>query len=283
MVAELKAGRYYVNVHSPTNAGGEIRGQLLRMGEQLFRTTLSGANEVPAVTTTATGGVQVIVSADMTKVNCLGTFTGVTATAAHIHRAAAGMNGPVVIPFVLGTGTLSCTDSAITATNLADLTGGTINVSADNHGIIAGTGITGAIDYETGVVRARFGSWVIAAGNEDEIWFDPDGVVVLDGVPKVFKPAPVFADTVKYNAVAYSYLPLDADLIGLDPVRLPQDGRVPIFRMGDFAVIGHTETVGPFTASAGQVVGIRPPGSTAPERTSASAAPMSWRRRSENR
>ena len=123
-VADLKAGRSYVNVHSPTNPGGEVRGQLLRMGEQLFRTTLSGANEVPAVTTTATGGVQVIVSADMTKVNCLGTFTGVTATAAHLHRAAAGMNGPVVIPFVLGTGTVSCTDSAITATNLADLTGG---------------------------------------------------------------------------------------------------------------------------------------------------------------
>ncbi|WP_347252836.1 hypothetical protein [Dokdonella sp.] len=134
------------------------------------------------------------------------------------------------------------------------LTGGTINVSADNHGIIAGAGITGAIDYETGVVRARFGAWVVAAGNEGQIWFDPDGVVVLDGVPKVFKPAPVFADTIKYNAVAYSYLPLDADLIGLDPVRLPQDGRVPIFRMGDFAVIGHTETVGPLTASAGQVI-----------------------------
>jgi hypothetical protein len=123
-VADLKAGRYYVNVHSPANPGGEIRGQLLRTGEQLFRTSLAGANEVPPVTTTATGGVQVIVSADMTKVNCLGTFTGVTATVAHIHRAPAGMNGGVVIPFVVGTGTISCTDSAITTTNLADLTGG---------------------------------------------------------------------------------------------------------------------------------------------------------------
>ncbi len=123
-VAELKAGRYYVNVHSPANPAGEIRGQLLRTGEQLFRTALVGANEVPAVTTTATGGVQVIVSADMTKVNCLGTFTGVSATVAHIHRAPAGMNGAVVIPFVVGTGTISCTDSVITATNLADLTSG---------------------------------------------------------------------------------------------------------------------------------------------------------------
>src|SRR5690606_38560220 len=105
-----------------------------------------------------------------------------------------------------------------------------------------------------GVVRARFGAWVPAAGNENEIWFDPGGVVTMGGVASVFKPAPVFADTIKYNAVAYSYLPLDADLIGLDPVRLPQDGRVPIFRVGDFAVIGHTGRVGPLTASNGMTV-----------------------------
>lgn len=134
------------------------------------------------------------------------------------------------------------------------LTGGTLNVSADSNGVIAGDGITGRIDYETGVVRARFGAWVPAAGNENEIWFDPGGVVTMGGVASVFKPAPVFADTIKYNAVAYSYLPLDADLIGLDPVRLPQDGRVPIFRVGDFAVIGHTGRVGPLTASNGMTV-----------------------------
>jgi len=134
------------------------------------------------------------------------------------------------------------------------LTGGTINVSANNNGDITGTDVLGSIDYETGVVRVRFGSWVNAAGNEGQIWFDPDAVVTIDGTPKIFKPVPVFADTIKYNAVAYSYLPLNADVIGLDPVRLPQDGRVPIFRAGDFAVIGHTATVGPFTATSGQII-----------------------------
>ena len=134
------------------------------------------------------------------------------------------------------------------------LSGGTINVSANNNGDITGTDVLGSIDYETGVVRVRFGSWVVAAGNEGQSWYDPDAVVTIDGVSKIFKPVPVFADTIKYNAVAYSYLPLDADIIGLDPVRLPQDGRVPIFRAGDFAVIGHTATVGPLTATSGQVV-----------------------------
>ena len=134
------------------------------------------------------------------------------------------------------------------------LSGGTINVNANNNGDITGTDVVGTIDYETGVVRVRFGSWVVAAGNEGQSWYDPDAVITIDGVAKIFKPVPVFADTIKYNAVAYSYLPLDADIIGLDPVRLPQDGRVPIFRAGDFAVIGHTATVGPLTATSGQVV-----------------------------
>ena len=43
--------------------------------------------------------------------------------------------------------------------------------------------------------------------------------------------------------MAYSYLPLDAALLGIDPVRLPSDGRVPIFRPGGFAVVGHTGKV----------------------------------------
>ena len=130
------------------------------------------------------------------------------------------------------------------------LSGGTINVTADNNGTIAGAGVTGTIDYETGVVRVRFGAWVPAAGNEGQSWYDANAVV--NG--EIFRPVPVYADTIKYNAVAYSYLPLDADIIGLDPVRLPQDGRVPVFRAGDFAVVGHTGVVGPITVSNGQTV-----------------------------
>jgi hypothetical protein len=130
------------------------------------------------------------------------------------------------------------------------LTGGTLNVTADNNGLITGTDVSGSVDYATGVVRVRFGSWVAAAGNESQIWYNASAVV--DG--QIFKPVPVFADSIKYNAVAYSYLPLDADIIGLDPVRLPQDGRVPIFRTGDFVVIGHTANVGPLTVANNQVV-----------------------------
>ena len=115
--------------------------------------------------------------------------------------------------------------------------GGTQNVTAGIDGKIEATGINGSVDYETGLVRVRFGTTVTAAGNESEPWYAADRVGT-DG--KIFRPEPVAASSVRYSAVAYSYLPLDADLLGIDPVRLPSDGRVPIFRPGGFAVVGHT-------------------------------------------
>ncbi|GAA4331811.1 hypothetical protein GCM10023165_06110 [Variovorax defluvii] len=115
--------------------------------------------------------------------------------------------------------------------------GGTQSVTAGIDGKIEATGITGAVDYERGLVRLRFGRMVTAAGNESQPWFAAEGVG-SDG--KIFKPEPVAASSVRYSAVAYSYLPLDANLLGIDPVRLPSDGRVPIFRPGGFAVVGHT-------------------------------------------
>lgn len=115
--------------------------------------------------------------------------------------------------------------------------GGTQNVTAGIDGKIEATGINGSVDYETGRVAVRFGTTVTAAGNESEPWYAADRVGT-DG--KIFRPEPVAASSVRYSAVAYSYLPLDADLLGIDPVRLPSDGRVPIFRPGGFAVVGHT-------------------------------------------
>ena len=59
---------------------------------------LSGANEVPPVTTTGAGSGTVTVAADCT-VTARITVTGMSATAAHIHEGAAGANGPVIVPF----------------------------------------------------------------------------------------------------------------------------------------------------------------------------------------
>ena len=58
---------------------------------------LSGSQEVPAVTTSAQGEGTITVNDDHTVSGSV-TTTGVAGTMAHIHEAAAGKNGPIIIP-----------------------------------------------------------------------------------------------------------------------------------------------------------------------------------------
>jgi len=58
---------------------------------------LSGSQEVPPVTTSATGSGTITVAADKSVSGSVKT-TGIKGTAAHIHMAAAGANGPVIVP-----------------------------------------------------------------------------------------------------------------------------------------------------------------------------------------
>lgn len=74
-----------------------------KMGEKMSgssggeKVTLSGANEVPPVQTSATGTGTVTVNSDKTvKVDLK--VSGMQPTAAHIHMGAAGANGPVIVP-----------------------------------------------------------------------------------------------------------------------------------------------------------------------------------------
>jgi hypothetical protein len=62
------------------------------------KVTLSGANEVPPVTTSASGEGMISI-ADDGMVSGSVTTKGVQGTAAHIHMGAAGKNGPVIVPF----------------------------------------------------------------------------------------------------------------------------------------------------------------------------------------
>jgi CHRD domain-containing protein len=58
---------------------------------------LSGSEEVPAVTTSASGSGTITVKDDKTVSGSVKT-SGVAGTAAHIHMGPAGRNGPVIIP-----------------------------------------------------------------------------------------------------------------------------------------------------------------------------------------
>jgi len=61
--------------------------------------------------------------------------------------------------------------------------------------------------------------------------------------------------TIKYDAVAETTLPLDPKLLGLNPVRLPPNGKVPVFDSGRHLVIFHEETTDIIgTPAAGQTI-----------------------------
>lgn len=62
-------------------------------------------------------------------------------------------------------------------------------------------------------------------------------VDTLTGMASIVFTSPVIPQSIKYDAVAESSLPLDPELLGLNPVRLPSDGRVPVFKAGYHLII----------------------------------------------
>ena len=60
---------------------------------------LTGAQEVPANPSTASGKSMIMIGADHSVTGSV-QVTGMTPTMAHIHEAAKGTNGPVIVPFV---------------------------------------------------------------------------------------------------------------------------------------------------------------------------------------
>ena len=66
-------------------------------GPSNVQVTLSGGQEVPPVTTAATGTALITVGADKSVSGSI-TTSGVVGVAAHIHEGAAGKNGPVIVP-----------------------------------------------------------------------------------------------------------------------------------------------------------------------------------------
>jgi hypothetical protein len=68
------------------------------MSEEI-RIILTGAEEVPPVSTPAQGTAVIIINEDHTVTGSAQT-TGVEGTAAHIHAGQPGQNGPIIVPLV---------------------------------------------------------------------------------------------------------------------------------------------------------------------------------------
>ncbi|MDU0370832.1 CHRD domain-containing protein [Hymenobacter endophyticus] len=81
--------------------------------------TLDGKQEVPANSSTATGAMTGTYDKTTRTLTYRVTYTGLTPAAGHIHQAAPGVNGGVIVPFssvatspITGTATLSEADGA---------------------------------------------------------------------------------------------------------------------------------------------------------------------------
>ena len=141
-LVDLLTSHYYVNVHTETHGPGEIRGQI--GGARVFNTSLSGANEVPAVETSASGEAIVALNdaSDMIYYRVM-VSNIMSITKAHIHNAPAGENGSSIITLfnapdggTFDTDNPATGSSAITTAQLFDLLSGNhyINVHTETHG-----------------------------------------------------------------------------------------------------------------------------------------------------
>lgn len=109
-----------------------------------------------------------------------------------------------------------------------------VTAIADLNGVVSSGIIHGTVDFQTGIVQLSFTN-------------DPLDETGASDVP-------VIASLLRYNAVLQTSLPMSAELLGLDPVRLPADGRVPIYRDGDVLVIQHTAETSVASPTAGAVL-----------------------------
>lgn len=141
---------------------------------------------------------------------------------------------------------------------VASLEHGQLTLTTDENGVIETSLAHGKINHITGFVDIYFYTKTeITEANRAEItakdWYDAR--MEYEEAGKTYINVPVWIDgsSVRYNAVAYTYIPLDSEILGLSATRLPIDGRVPIFRVGDIGIVSSSKTQELPSHVAGQI------------------------------
>jgi CHRD domain/Secretion system C-terminal sorting domain len=92
------SGSAYLNIHTAANPNGEIRGQVYYQGDGIsFDGLIEGAQENPAVTTTAKGAMFASIRTTLDTLDYRIQVSGLTPNAAHFHGGLAGANGAVIV------------------------------------------------------------------------------------------------------------------------------------------------------------------------------------------
>ncbi len=121
-------------------------------------------------------------------------------------------------------------------------TGALISAIADAQGHLDTADMHGYVDVVTGVYSVAFGRYVLDSAltvdEKAEPWYSASNI---DGSGYIWQPREVVSGSVRFNCVVQTSLPLDPEIIGVNPVRLPTDGRVQTIRAGNTLVIHDTQ------------------------------------------
>lgn len=177
----------------------------IALPENTFATTLSGAQEVPPVTTNATGTGVVIIDPNTLAMKATIVTAGITGNAAHIHIAPPGVAGPIVFPLAetsTGSG-IWTTQATLTANQLADLRAGNyyfnVHSTANPNGEIRGqivqstntgtagtgtatTGTTGTATTGTGATQPGLGTSITGTGTQPGLGTSTTGTGAQPGL-----------------------------------------------------------------------------------------------------
>ena len=97
-IADLLGGQLYINIHTAGRPTGEIRGQIVNSIDAVAFTA-DGTQVVPQNDSSATASCNADLNASATSLSVSCTHTLAGASAAHIHDAPFGLNGPIVFTF----------------------------------------------------------------------------------------------------------------------------------------------------------------------------------------
>lgn len=199
---DLLAGNLYVNVHSAAQPDGEIRGQI---GRIVVTANLNGEQEVPPTITPGAGTALFTVDPSTQTLSGRVNFTGVTATAAHIHPGAPGVNGAPAVTLTVAADTATVPDGTkLTPAQLDELVAGKFYVNVHSAALAGGE------------IRGQLGPVAMVA--------------TLDGVHET--PAPVVTAATGTGAIV------------VDPVSRAMSGGINFNGVAATAAHIHTGAIG---------------------------------------
>lgn len=225
--AQLFNGEMYVNVHSGSFGGGEIRGQLsgTSAGEtQLLSAVMQGAQENPANASTGTGSVTVLLDKLTREVYVTGSFSGLAAnaSAAHLHKGVTGTNGSVVVTLAATAATAgTITGNAIVSSTFADsLINGLVYANIHNASFPGGE-LRGQLGNQVLPVKLSYFNGYRERSNINLVWQSAQEIDLKQYEVEQQHPATkqwLTKGTVKAigSSIRQDYRMVDAPLTGVD-------------------------------------------------------------------